>query len=210
MEERLPLMKRMDVFLFKKLDTFRSTPAHSKMVEFYAGLEEGEQHLFKSGLLAALFILPLFFIGLMWWGNSRLSADLEGRRQLVMRMQDIVAQNNDANNLAATMAAPQGFTDQTELTGRLSSLLASAGVDASKLRLNNFSSSPVGNLMRSEADFRFDGLSTDQLVNLLTALLSQERFRISAASIRRNSSSNLLDGTFHGVHYGQNAPALEE
>lgn len=205
MEERLPLLKQADIFVFKKIDEFRATPSYSKMLEAYTSLEENEQKIAKAVLLLATALLPLLLLSVMWLTNFSAKSDLEARTQLVERMQEILAQNSAAGNLVATVAAPTAILDQGMLTGQLSNMASSSGLDASKIRVSNFESSNVSPvLVRAEADLKFDGISTAQLMTLFTNMLGQQRFRISAVEIIRNKSTNLLDGTFHAIHFGQN------
>lgn len=203
-QDRLPIFKRLDLALFRQIDNFRATPNHAKLAEQYAGLEEHEQNILKAAALTVLFIIPLMGLGIFWWINSSKRADLVLRTQAVDRMQEIIAYNGAALDLTARVAAPQAIPDEPSLTSRLSNTLAASGLDLAKVRVSNFSSNSVSpQLSRSEADFAFNGLSTEQLVGLFTSLISSERFRIESVSIKRNTTSNLLEGQFHGVHFGQ-------
>ena len=203
MEDKIPLLKRFDIWLFSQLDEFRKTPGYAKLLESYAGLDDDKQKAAKWLLLTSTCLIPLVLVTLMWWHNSKAEKDLAMRIALVERMQQIIAQNGEIGGLINVVASPMALTNESDLTGRLSGTLSGAGIDLAKVRVNNFTSDNVTNeLVRAEADFTFDGLSTDQLVSLFTSLLQQERFRIASVQISRNSSTNLLEGNFHGVHFG--------
>jgi len=209
-EERLPLLKRADVFVFKKIDEFRATPGYSKMLEAYTSLEETEQKIAKAAMLGATALIPILILFALWVTNFTIKSDLETRSQLVTRMQEIIAHNNAAGNLINTMAAPVALADQGAMSSQVNSIAMGSGIDGSKLRVTNFTTDSISAaLARSEADFKFDGLSTPQLMGLFTAMLGRERFRISNVSIIRNEKSNQLDGTFHAVHFGQIPPPVE-
>jgi hypothetical protein len=211
MEEKIPLIKRLDTYIFTQLDEFRKTPGHAKIIDFYGSLEDESQKVFKWLLLASTFIIPFLLVAVIWWQNSAIENELNMRIALVERMQQIITQNSEVGGLSSSIAAPTAFTSQDELSGRLSSTISSVGLDISKIRINGFTSEVVSPLLtRSEADFKFDGVSTDQLMGLLTALLQRERFRISAVQINRNNEANLLEGSFHGVHFGETQLADEE
>lgn len=204
MEEKVPLLKRADQFIFQKIDEFRATPTYSKLLETYTSLEENEQRVAKGVLLALTAVLPLIFLFTLWIANYSVRSDLNLRLGLVQHMQDILAQNNAAGGLSTSLAAPMAFLDQNALNTQLSGVLSRAGVDAGKVRVSNFTSSNISSqLTKAEADFRFDGLNTNQLMSMFTTLLGTERFRISSVSIKRNDASNMLDGDFHAIHYGQ-------
>ncbi len=203
MEEKTPLLKRLDTLLFTRIDEFRKTPGYAKILESYAGLEEDQQKLAKWAMLSATFLIPLLLVSIMWWQNSAVEKDLAMRVALVERMQQIISQNGEIGGLTSAIASPNALTSDSDLNSRLSSSLSASGIDVSKIQVNNFTSDSVTpDLSRAEADFRFEGLSTEQLVSVFTALLQRERFRISSVQITRNDASNLLDGNFHGVHFG--------
>lgn len=211
MEERIPLLKRLDTYIFQQLDEFRKTPGFAKIHEFYGGLEDEHQKVFKWVLLLSTFLIPFFLVLIMGLQNYSLSNEVDTRIALVERMQQIITQNSEVGGLSGQIAAPTAFNSQDELNSRLSSALASSGVDLAKIRVNNFSTESVSALLtRSEADFKFDGISTDQLMGVLTTLLQRERFRISAVQIKRNNDTNLLEGSFHGVHFGETQLQDEE
>jgi hypothetical protein len=211
MATRPPLLKQVDQWVFRKLDSFRSTPAHGRLAEQYSSLEEHEQTLVKGAVLGGLLLVPLLILGALWWHNAGVRGEINLRAQAVERMQSILAQNGQASSLTSAVAAPQTFVDTSDLTSRLTGALAGSGLDAAKVRVNNFTTDSVSpQLARVEADFGFTGLNTAQLVGLFTNLITRERFRVSTLNIKRNPSSNMLDGDFHGVHFGQISVPVEE
>ena len=204
MEDRVPLLKRADTFIFQKIDEFRATPSYAKLLENDVALEENEQRIAKGVLLAATAILPLLLLFILWLTNYSVKSNLELRTQVVNRMQEILSQNGAAGNLSNTLAASTSFSDQNALNSQMSSVLSGIGVDAGKVRISNFTASNISStLTRAEADFKFEGLNTAQLMSMYTALMGRERFRVSSVAIKRNDASNLLDGTFHAIHFGQ-------
>lgn len=204
MEDRLPLLKRLDVFVFKKIDEFRATTGYAKLLESYTSLEETEQKIAKSAFMLASAVIPVIILSVMWFANYSIKNDLEARGELVKRMQEIIAQNSAAGNLIATVASPTAILDQGQLSAQMNGVASNSGFDANKLKVTNFSAEAVSpELTRAEADFRFDGVATPQLMGLFTTMMGRERFRISAVDITRNSTTNQLEGTFHAVHFGQ-------
>lgn len=211
MEARTPVLKKLDQAIFTQVDEFKKTSAHSQILEFYGGLEDEGQKLFKWILLLATVAIPFLLFVVLWFQNSRIEAELNSRIALVERMQQIITQNTEVGGLATSIAAPSAFTSEDELTDRVTNSLRAATIDVSKVRISNFTSDAISPLLtRSEADFKFEGLTTDQLVGMFTMLLQRERFRVSAVEIQRNSGSNLLDGTFHAIHFGETQLAEEE
>ncbi len=211
MEDRLPLFKRIDSLIFRQLDEFRRKPEYAKVVEFYGGLEDEAQKALKWVILVSTFALPALVLLFVYAQNWQIASEVEARTALVERMQQIITQNSEVGGLSQQIAAPMALGSESDLTGRLSGVLSTSGIDLSKLQVSNFTTEPISPLLtRSEADFKFDGLSTDQLMALFTGLIQRERFRISAVRITRNDGTNLLDGTFRAVHFGEVQPQDDE
>ncbi len=204
MSETTNILKRFDTFLFQKLDELRQKPGYAKTIEFYANLEEDQQRIAKWALLSATALIPLIFVMIFWIQNSSLHNDLDNRIELVDTMQEIITQNSEAGGLSMGLAASTPISSESEMQTRLSSALSRSSIDLSKIRISNFSLENVSDsLVRSESDVKFDGLTTEQLMSLFTFMIQTEKFKISSVEITRSTQSNLLEGIFHGIHFGQ-------
>lgn len=198
------LVKRFDLFLFQKLDEVKNQASYGKSVEFYSNLDEDQQRIAKWALLSLTALLPMILVLIFWFQNNTLQNDLESRIELVDTMQEIITQNSEAGGLSLGLAASTPISSESEMQTRLSTTLSRSSVDLSKIRISNFSMENVSDtLVRSESDVKFDGLSTEQLMSLFTYMIQTEKFKISSVEIIRNSRTNLLEGLFHGIHFGQ-------
>lgn len=205
------LLKRFDTILFQKLDELKQQPGYSKSVEFYGNLEEDQQRIAKWALLSMTALIPLIFVMIFWIQNSSLSTDLESRIELVDTMQEIITQNSEAGGLSLSLAASSPISSESEMQSRLSTALSRSAIDLSKIRISNFSMENVSDtLVRAESDVKFEGLSTDQLMGLFTFMIQNEKFKISSVEITRSTQSNLLEGVFHGIHFGQVLPQEDD
>jgi len=96
------------------------------------------------------------------------------------------------------------------MTSRLSNLISAVGLDLSKIQVSNYASELISDgVMRSEADFSFTNISTDELMNLFSSMISREKFKVQSVEISRNADTNLLQGQFHAIHFSD-ISALEE
>ena len=83
-------------------------------------------------------------------------------------------------------------------------------IDLSKVQVSDFSSDSISSTaMKSEAKFAFSNVSTDELMNIFTVMISREKFRISSVEIKRNADTNMLQGQFHAIHYSSFSPNAE-
>lgn len=199
----LPLFKKMDRAVFDRIDKFKLTPGYNNVQDFYNGLEEDQQKLFKAGVIVTLFLLPSTLLGLIWWQNNSLKKDLDLRVSLISKANEIIGQKQGLKDVSPNIVSENPIDGESMMSSRLSNLLSSVSVDLSKIQVKDYEGVlQSASLMRSEADFHFTNLSTDEMVNVFTAMIQREKFRIQSVDIKRNPENNLLQGQFHAVHFG--------
>jgi predicted XRE-type DNA-binding protein len=198
---RMPLFKKIDRAIFERLDRFRLTPGYNGIQDFYNGLDEEQQKVFKSVVVISIFIVPLIFMSILWWQNSSIKSDLQTRIDLVSKANEIIGQRESLQNIAPNILSLNPIDGQSMMTSRVSNVLSSSGMDLSKIRIDDFASDiSSGNIIKSEANLKFSNFSTDEMINMLLNLIQREKFRIQHVNISRNNDNNLLNGRFHIVH----------
>lgn len=206
-----PLLKRVDRAVFLQIDKFKTTPNYTLISDFYNGLEEEQQKVFKAGLTAAIIALPLMVMMLLWWNNNSLKDQLSMRTQIMDKSLEIIGQKESLQQVEPQILSLSPIDSDSMMTSRLSNILGTTGLDTSRVRISNFSSNSISSsVFRSEADVAFTNFSTDEMVNLFTAMISREKFRIETVQITRSPETNLLNGQFHAVHLSSAVPATEE
>lgn len=205
------MFRKIDQAVFERIDKFKQTPNYTPIQDFYNSLEEDQQKLFKGVVIVAIFLLPLLGLSFVSMQNSGYDNDLTLRTEIVSKANEIIGQSQGLEEIAPQVFSPNPIDSQSMMTSRLSGLLSSVGVDLSKIQVNGFVSETISSsVMKAEANFAFSNLSTDEMVNLFTAMISREKFRISSIEIKRNSNTNLLQGQFHAIHYSSVASAGDE
>jgi hypothetical protein len=205
----IPLFKKIDRSMFERIDKFKLTPGYNSLQDFYNSLEEEQQKVFKASVIFALFLLPTLLLALIWWQNQSLKVDLGNRIALIAKANEIIGQRIGVREVAPAILSENPIDGQSMLTSRMSNLLSALNIDLSKIQVKDFEGNMVsGTIMRSEADVSFSNLSTDELMNIFTAMIQREKFRIQSVDINRNAETNLLQGQFHAIHFS-NAQAIE-
>jgi hypothetical protein len=207
----LPLFKKIDREVFTRIDKFKLTPGYNQIQDFYNSLEEEQQKVFKAAVILVIFLLPTMILGFFWWGNNSLREDMQTRISLIEKANEIIGQKTSLRDVAPNILSDSPIDGASMMTSRLSNLLSSMSVDLSKIQVSNYEGTmSTSSIMRSEADFQFSNLSTDELVNVFTAMIQREKFRVQSVNITRNNDTNLLKGQFHAIHFGNAANATEE
>lgn len=206
----IPIFKKMDRATFDRIDKFKLTPGYNGLQDFYNGLEEEQQKFFKAFIVLLIFLIPAMFVGLVWWQNMNLKEDMETRIALISKANEIIGQKQSLREVTPNVLSDSPIDGASMMTSRLSNLLSTIGIDLSKIQVSNYDGVMTSSsIMRSEADFKFSNLSTDELMNIFSTMIQREKFRIESVEINRNAETNMLQGQFHAVHFG-NAEMVEE
>jgi hypothetical protein len=206
----MPLFKKIDRAVFDKIDKFKLSPGYNNVQDFYNGLDEERQKLFKGASILAIFLLPTLLLTGFWWQNNSLRQDMETRMNLINKANEIIGQKISLREVAPNVLSDSPIDGQSMMNSRLANILAQMSIDLSKIQVTNYEGNMAsGSIMRSEADFQFSNMSTDELMNVFTAMIQREKFRIQSVNISRNNDTNMLKGQFHAIHFS-NASALPE
>ena len=201
-ETKLPIFKKIDQAIFLRIDKFKQTTNYNPIQDFYNGLEEEQQKIFKGVIILAIFLLPLSGLGLVWLRNGNFKQDLDMRIAIISKANEIIGQSQGLQEITPQVFSGNPIDSASMMTSRLSGILSSMAVDLSKIQVNNFESVNISShVVKAEANFAFNNVSTDELVNIFTSMISREKFRISSVEIKRNNDTNMLQGKFHAIHY---------
>lgn len=207
----IPLFKKIDRAAFERIDKFKLSPGYNNLQDFYNGLDEEQQKVFKAVTVLVIFIIPLMLIGFLYWQNQVIRRDMDTRIALVSKANEIIGQKQSLRDVGPNILSGNPIDGESMMTSRLSNLLSSVGVDLSKIQVTNYVGEMAsGSIMRSEADFQFNNVSTDELMNIFTSMIQREKFRIQSVNISRNPDTNFLKGTFHAIHFSSAEKTEEE
>jgi hypothetical protein len=206
-----PLFKKVDTAVFDSINKFKQTPNYTGVQDFYNGMEEDQQKVFKGIIVLTMILIPALFLTMLFWQNSRFKEDLALRESIVNTANQILAQSGGLQEVGPRVLSMNPIDSQSMMTSRLSNMLSSMGVDLSKIQVKDFNSNMISSgVMQSEADFSFTNVSTDELMNIFTAMIQREKFRIQDVSIKRNPETNFLQGQFHAIHFSSVVAEEEE
>lgn len=208
---KVPLFKKADKAVFEQIDKFKTTPNYTIVQDYYNGLEEEQQKVFKGVIILLIFLLPAGLLGVMYMQNASIREDYDLRVSIAKKSQEILAQNRGIRDVSPNILSASPIDSESMMTSRLSSLLSSSGVDLSKIQVSGFATDMISSLIsRAEADFSFTNVSNDELMNIFTGMIQREKFRIASVDITKNPDTQLLSGQFHAIHFSAVDPNLEE
>ena len=90
---KIPLFKKIDKSVFTALDKFKLTPNYNTIQDFYNGLEEEQQKIFKAIVILLIFVLPMTFLSFFFFFYNQLKNDLDLSVLMVNKANAIISQN---------------------------------------------------------------------------------------------------------------------
>lgn len=208
---RNSIFKKLDTEVFQALNKLKSHPNYQGFLDFYINLEDEQQKIFKIASLAALFVLPLLFLTFLFLQNNSLKADFDKRVEIYSKAGEILAKNQGVRQVSSNILSQNPIDSSEMIISKISNTLAPMGVDLNKIRVANFESTEISSsIISSQAEFSFNDMSVNELMDTFTGLIRREKFRIESIKINRNENSNLLGGSFLGIHYSVIPQDLEE
>ncbi len=202
------LFKKSDLFLFNKVDELKKKPDYAKVQEFIGKIDDEFKEVAKIIATAAFLLLPFIFLFIFFLHNMGLHEDIAIRKEFINLANEIIASHKQIGSSSQRIISTSPIEGQGGFNSRISNILSSSGTDIEKIQVSNFLSEDIaGNIIRSEGDFRFTAMTTEELANLFIALVTREKMKVSTISVRKNMKTNLLNGTFRVVHFAKNEGA---
>lgn len=204
---KIPVLKKMDTAVFEQIDRFKTTPNYTAITDVYNNLEEEQQKVLKGGIILVMFLIPLMILTFFWWQNKNIREDYEIRMTIMNKAQQIIGESQGVTAISPEIISSNPIDSEGMLTSRISNAIAGTGMDTSKISRGEFITTNVSEkIFQTEAVLNFSNVSTDELVNLFSGIISREKMRISEVSINRNPDSGFLIGNFRVLHLSMIQP----
>lgn len=197
------LLKRIDLFFFDQIDEIKKRNEFTNLTDFISKIDDEYKDYVKLAATAAFIILPFVFTFFLWLHNMGLAKDVEIRKEFITLSSEIINSHKQIGTSSSKIISKNAIDEKSGFNVRLSSILSSAGVDVEKIQVSNFvRENTAGNIIRSEGDFKFKNLTTDELTQLFTSLIVKEKMKVSSIKIAK-TPGNLLNGNFRVVHFSK-------
>lgn len=205
------IFKKLDHEVFAGIDKLKNHSNYQPFLDFYTNLEDEQQKLFKIASLLALFLVPLLLLSVLYFKNMGLKSDYKQRADIYLKAGEILSKSQGVRQVSSNILSQNPIDSSEMIISKISSSLSPLGVDLNKIQIANFESNEVSSsIISSQAEFSFKNMSVNELMDTFIGLIRTEKFRIETIQINRNENSNLLQGSFLGIHYSVISQDLEE
>lgn len=202
---KLPtLMKSIDTFLFKQVDSLMQTSEFLKISESYSSLEEKAQEATKVVLMLLTISVPLIIIFIFYSFNSSKAQELAIKDELIKTANILIQESSLVANEERMSLSSTYIGSETALKSAINSSLSLIAIESEKVQLSGYSIEELDGLItKINADLSFKGLTSEGLFALLNSLNSKFKIRMDEVTIRKNEESNSLDGVIAMNYYSK-------
>ena len=193
--KNLEILKKIDNFIFSKLDQFQDHPEYQKFNDAYGALEERVQEIIKAGLAITIIIFPLLIIMIFSLSNSSLKEELRMKEEIITMSHELIQEQALIKNAENTILGRQMVDSQSALQDKITAVVNQSGLDANNIQVSKFSLNDLkGNIIETKINVKYTSLSNDNLFNFINTLVAREKVKVETLVINKNQASNLLDG----------------
>lgn len=200
----LNIMKAIDSAIFSKIDELEGSIQYQKVADSYSTLEEREQDLIKGFMGILLIIIPLIIIYVFSSINDNALEELQLKKEMISFANEIIDKKQKVKIEAGKVLGQQMIDSQSQIEQKIIGHMNRIGVDTSKLQVKNFEANDLsGNILEAKIDVKFDQLTNDQIFSAISFLVDQDKMKIDNLNIKKNTTSNMLDGVFTVLYYSK-------
>ncbi len=205
MAQKESVFKKIDYFIFKKIDEFNADSGAVKLHDLFTSLPEQESKIIQQILAFGFILIPFLVVLFLFWGNYQIKGELAVKNEVINEFQIL---NSNRDNLQAF--GPQFLSDatlrsQSDLENKIRDLLTTNNIDQTKVTFSNFEIlQNTDTYLKSTANINFTKFGNQDFSSLMKSLVDIEKFKISSIKMNRESDTELLGGVIEVIHLGRN------
>lgn len=205
---KLEVFKKIDEFLFMKIDELQNNPEYQKIADSYSNLEENVQEFIKVSLMLLVTLIPLLVFWIFFSSNSSLKEDLHTREQVIQVSNELI-QKKAIMTAQERKILGSSFVDSAgALKNKITSTISMSSIDTSKIKIQNFDSQELdGFIIKVKSDISFKDLSSQDIFAILNSLTTRGKMRVDEISVRKSAGDGLLDGMLTVLYYSKEMTA---
>ena len=199
------LFKKIDQFIFLKLDLFKNDNNFQKINDLKANFSEKQQNIISQILVFSLIFIPFLISGFLWMGNARIKKDNELKNQILEQIALLTSNHELLMNTSSQYVSPMAYQNREELDNKIRNIFSSKGIDQNKFSIVDFT--PINassTILKIETTIHFQNFGTQDLSNFLNTMIEIERFKVEKVSLLKNKTNELLQGDITLIHIGRN------
>lgn len=202
----MKFFKKIDQYIFFKLDIFKNDSSFQKFNDLKANLNEEQQNTISQIIMLGVILIPFLICGYLSYGNYKIKKSIELKNQILEQISFLNSNHESLNITSNQYVSSVAYASKEELDNKVRNLLSTKGIDQSKISITDFNQlTSSASVSKIETTIHFDNFGTQDFSNLLSTLVEIEKFKVQKVTLLKNNTNSLLQGDLTLVHIGRNA-----
>ncbi|MBT3584991.1 MAG: hypothetical protein HN509_08795 [Halobacteriovoraceae bacterium] len=205
MEKIKNLLRALDEFIFKQIDSFRSGPIQQQINDALSPLNPTQHKIINQVLSIGAILAPLSLVLILFFSNWGLRGEIDSKKEMLNLINSYNSQKGNLGNLGKNVIATTTFRSKSDLEARLGRILGPLKIPTNAIKVKSFASSkPKGGVSKTNINITFSRLSTRNLTDMLVNFLDQQKFRVSSIEISKRRAKDLfVKGSISLIQFGR-------
>jgi len=205
MNALMKLFKKLDQFIFLKLDLLKNENGLQQFNDLKANLNEQQQNTIAQVIVFSIIIFPFLISSFLWYGNSQLKKNIELKKQILEQISVLTNNRDSLNNTSNLYVSSGAFTSKEDIDNKVRNLFSAKGIDQSKVTILDFNLiSSNSAISKIETNIHFENFGTQDFSNFLNTMIDAQKFKVQKISLTKNKDNELLQGDVTLMHIGRN------
>ncbi|MDB9786760.1 hypothetical protein OAB57_01530 [Bacteriovoracaceae bacterium] len=201
--KRFFLFKKIDNFLFIKIDELKKTPFFNKYLESLSRFTFESQNIINQITTYLIIFFPIIVTAIFYINVSKKSRELDLKQNILKEATHSLNMKQSIKTLKKTFFTTPPFQNRSDLNNRIKLASNKSRIDLKNISLKSFKSTiAIGNINSTKSDIEFKALSLKELVSLVSFLTKNKQIKINNIKIHKDDKS-LLNGTFNIIKYDE-------
>lgn len=197
------IMKPIDIFLSDQVFKLQENPEYQKIMDRYSSLDDNEQISMKFFMMAIVTLLPVVIIGSFYFMNSSKKQELAVKSEIILLANSIIEKDNGIKRVANKVFGRE-VSSESQFKTQISTTISRAGIDIEKVKISGIELEEISTgINQLTANIKFNGFSSANLYSFLRNLNINKKIKIEEIDIKKNTTSNLLDGVLAIFYYSK-------
>ncbi|MBF0206471.1 MAG: hypothetical protein HQK53_06245 [Oligoflexia bacterium] len=201
----------LDSRIFKQIDVLKNSYFYNKYLELLNSLQNDTKIVINQIIVLTTILSPLFLVFILFLSNYSFKRSVQLKAQTYQTARKIFDLDREIQQNKRLVLADQTIQNTNDLEQKIREIATINKIKLDNLIIENGKSLTVaGSYSHISEEVNFVKFSINDLVQFMQNLVTQQKIKITAVTIRKEESNQLLKGKFHISHYGQLSNTIDQ
>lgn len=205
MKTIMDFFKKIDQYIFLKLDLYKNDSSFQKINDLKSNFTEEQQNSIAQYLVFTIILMPFVLCGFFAFGNYKIRKNIELKNQILEQISLLNANHDNLNTTSNQFVSTDSYMTREDLDNKLRNVFSAKGIDQTKISITDFNQlSSTSLISKIEASIHFENFGTHDFSLFLNSIIDSERFKVQKINLIKNKTNSLLQGDLTLIHIGRN------